>query len=259
MRKKGFSLAELLIVLAIIGILTGLCIAAGQKSLQNAYNLHYYRSLNAVTQAFESYIYTKGHETMPDANGVVRGVNPLGTSGFCNYFSSIVDINVLGKHAKMGISCSIYDDYFNQIEITIPKAKKSSKDSDTAKYSVLYHTGYITSGDYKSSSFAPYWMILGKDAGLYMLDNPRILPFYIETGSVGRVGYFDDDHPEELVMEPITPISYRQAFCLTLDDTSEGSVLSNYTGIKSIYCTDTEPEEKLKGMPIRLLKPRLFN
>ena len=261
MRKKGFSLAELLIVLAIIGVLTALCIAAGQKSLQNAYNLHYYRSLNAVTQAFEDYIYTKGHETMPDANGVVRGVNPLGGNGFCPYFSSLVDTNVLGKHAKMSVACKTYDVNFNRIDITIPKVKSSADPSTTATYSVLYHTGYITSGDYKSSSHAPFWMVLGTDAALYMIDNPRILPVYVDTGSAGKVGYFDDDNPNELVMEPITPISYRQAFCLTADTTSKGSVLSNYPSTLGSYCNPigVSPDDKLKGMPIRLLKPKYIN
>lgn len=260
MRKKGFSLAELLIVLAIIGVLTALCIAAGRKSLQNAYNLHYYRSFNAITQAFEDYIYKRLHENFPDSQGVVTGT-PY--DSFCAHFASMTNENVLGEHGRVTVSsCKTYDTYFGQMEITIPKIKTNDDAGTTAKYTVLYHTGYET-GSHSASGFAPVIFLQPSDAALYMLDNPRVLPAYVDDGLVGRVVVEDGTgtEPKTYSMKPIIPLSYRQAFCLSADTESKGSIFSTYPSFITSYCATSgvTPNGELKGMPVRLLKPGIID
>jgi prepilin-type N-terminal cleavage/methylation domain-containing protein len=102
-RHEGFTLFELLVVVAIIGILAAIAIPAFSAYRADGYNAHAATGLNTLAKAEESYFATNGRYTTDIAqlppynppNGVVlritgvtvqefqaEGYHPLGTKTF---------------------------------------------------------------------------------------------------------------------------------------------------------------------------------
>lgn len=258
MIKKAFSLAELLIVLAIIGVLTGLCIGAGHVCLQNAYNLYYYRTFSAITAGFHDYLYRGKHINKTHVNGVYYGNNP---ATFCLHMNDLgIRDTGLKSDKRVSISCGAYsgNDDLMVMDVTIPKVRQSKEDtSEVTTYQILYGTGFKTTGDFEANYRAPFIMLLGNDPA-QVIDNPNILPVYIDTGVVGR-----KLNSGSSFEETYSPISYRTAFCLSADLSSPNAALRGYGDFYTDYCstsapdgTPSSPVGKYVGCPIKLLVPK---
>lgn len=274
MIKKAFSLAELLIVLAIIGVLTGLCLGAGRVSLQNAYNLYYYRTFNAITIGFHDYLYRNLHINPNQDEGVYTGTNPAGLCAHLGRLGLNATDSGLNLDADIALKCDVYetspgnvDPNFILLKVTVPKIKTlgdKEDDDDRTKdtYQIIYTTGFKTKADddgkYQPNYRAPIMILVGNNK-TNIIDNPNILPVFLDTGVVGR-----RLNNASSLDETISPISYRTAFCLSADLSSPNAALRGYGSFYDGYCkavgvpagTPDTPLPKFVGVPIKLLKPR---
>lgn len=269
--KKAFTFAEILLVLMIIGILVALCIGAGQENLRNAYNLHYYRTFNALTTAFDSFIYLRKHEKTL-ANGEIGPVDDL-RAAFKNYWDSLVEEGDL-MGAKIEFPVGDTDPYFDKIEVTIPTVKTKDNPSGETKYYCVYHCGYMRHDDAtwhksagESSGCGPVLLLVGNDktnyaydsSNLNIIDNVEVLPTYSDNGIVGR-------HIPGETYKPIIPRSYRQSLCAAYDKNDTHTVLNYayYTANTNFkvtnYCGYLSPGEigmsDYLGGTLKLIPPK---
>ncbi len=261
--KKAFTFAEVLLVLMIIGILISLCMGAGQVSLRNAYNLHYYRTFYALTAAFDNFIYLKKHEQTLD-NGETGPVSNLASA-----FQSHLDSLIVNEYDKMGASFSVSplnDPFYDSVTVTVPTIKTKDNQTGTTTYYAIFHCGYLRTayGDKQAgdaSGYAPILILIGSDksGSTYSLsqsntnitDNIGVLPTYADNGTIGR-------HLTGQTYEPIFPRTYRESLCSSVDTSDENSVLNEATDNFNIntYCSGvTIGAEKYKGATVVLIPP----
>ncbi len=273
--KKAFTFAEVLLVLMIIGILIGLCMGAGQVSLRNAYNLYYYRTYNALTTAFDNFLYLKKHEQTDADTGIVLPVNNLALA-FQQHYSDMINSADGTSVTCAGIN---NDPFFDSCTVTVPRVKTRANQTGQDSYYVVFHCGYLRTaytnpytGEVKQagepSGFGPIMILIGnvQTNGTYSLskndaniiDNPSILPAYADNGVIGRRIENGTDVP---TYDPIFPRTYREALCATYDNTDPNSIF-NYLNDNTFfnivtYCTGVSGTgaDKYKGGTVKLLKP----
>lgn len=110
--KKGFTLVELLIVIAIIAIIAGIILGSMSEARAKGRDASKIRSMNEVRKALALYYSQNG--AYPQSSNVVNGMQALVDAGFIPSFSS--DIRYLGTGTSVAGMCSSY-----QIGTTLEK------------------------------------------------------------------------------------------------------------------------------------------
>ena len=272
--KKAFTFAEVLLVLMIIGILIGLCMGAGQVSLRNAYNLYYYRTFNALTTAFDNFLYLKKHERTDAESGYVIPVANL-ASAFQSHYLDMINSADGSSINCVGIDG---DPFFDSCTVTVPRVKTRDNQAGQDSYYVIFHCGYLRTaytnpltGEVKQagepSGLGSIMILIGnvKSGNTYSLsknnanivDISNVLPTYADNGIIGRrIKVAGSDIPQ---YDPIFPRTYRESLCATYDATDNNSVLKypNSTFNISTYCSGVSgtSADKYKGGTVKLLKP----
>lgn len=207
--KKAFTLAEILLVLLIVGILLGLCMGAGRVHLEKAYNLYFYRSYAGLNTVFNDFLYKGKHHEYQLTNSTTLEYKYLGKSGVVNAFNEHLDS--LTQSGRGGIDYAVSQEgtHFIKVLVKVP-ALKSSKNPDGEKieYEVLLTTGYNLAGGTERETL-PLIMI-SNDNGTGIIDSIGILPAFLDDGEAGTYGY---DENGVLKYKPIIQMSLRQAFC----------------------------------------------
>ena len=205
--KQGFSLAELLIVMAIIAIVTAMSFTIAKKGIKNAYNLFFYTGYNGIYEAIGDaidygYDITDGElesndfikhivkilsAEQTDDNSAVKITAPNGISYTIAYDSA---------YTYEGTSGSIY-----KIVMQIPYQKESETASPLV---TLYYFTNLFNG-----ILAPEAEI-NSNNNINLQSRKDLLPFYIDNGSVGRAIEVSDGVYK---YEKTTYYSFRQAYC----------------------------------------------
>ena len=186
--KKGFTLAELVLCIGIIGIVTALGATIAKKSTARAYNMYWaagYQNLyNALAEIYE----TDGQQ--PIANGLAHIFNEDG--GNANNFTI---------ETKNGIAYRVSDynggnDYIIQMRVPQPKTRAN-------------RNGFQVSSFLYSKSGKGELVPLPGNAANYVDLRNRVdlLPFYVDDGKIGRVVNNNNN------ITQIVPKSYRDAVC----------------------------------------------
>lgn len=185
--KKGFSLAELLIALAIVSVIATMGFSISKKGVENAYNLYIYTGYvglaDAISDATDSGLSHSSVNNWPsefiqrindDLSGTISSVD----SG--NQSLLITAPNKISYMIKYSLIQQSDDDTLPlyNIDMTIPSAKKRGASNRMFKftYSPLIMDGLLIPSDIANGS--SYENIA---------DNKLLLPFYIDDGVVGRV------------------------------------------------------------------------
>lgn len=180
--KIGFTMAELLLCLAIVGIISAMGVVATKHSADSAYNLFYYNG------------YINLYNTIAEirSNG-----DDVTIAKLANYLGDKNDNTIT---AKNGIEYTLSSADGNTIiTMTVPQRKTRT---NNGKSTVQFAISEIDDG---------FLIPLDNDICDVNLQTRRdLLPAYIDDGIVGRM---KKDGPNNYSMEKIAYYSYQQAFC----------------------------------------------
>lgn len=184
MKKLGFTMVELLLCIAIIGVVSAMGMTITKKSTDRAYDLYFYNGYINLYNSIADIIAEGGAAT--DINALNAR---LGTEETLPADNIIRTIN--------GVTYEI--DASNNIKMTVPQKKTRT---NSGRATVLF--GYIAEGD---GYLVP--LISGSDVDL---QNRRdLLPAYVDNGIVGRVK--PNASGNYTIDKQIAYYSYRQAYC----------------------------------------------
>ncbi len=217
--KKGFSLAELLIAIAIISVIAIMGTSIAKNNIERAYNLYVYTGFKGL------------QDGIADANS--QGINmasPSEMAGhlynlFTNKEASISPTNGYYKvTASNNIQYNIYTDsdtvndlgtiYYIAMQIPYVKKKDSSTQTvclqyiDSSKTAfALYPVDEFKSSCSTSASFSA------------IQDRIDLLPFYIDDGFTGRYAPdINNNNDKKMKYYKKTFYSFREAACKSRGD-----------------------------------------
>lgn len=247
--KKGFTLAELLVCIAIISIISTMGIVISKKGMDKAYDYYVYNSYKSISSAIGDAI----------SNGYSYDFE---NSDFSKYLQSLFSSQILVFNPDGGNNFALLSlnngvvYKFNKtkeghIRILLPSANSEGRILDFYLDPDHYEYGLIPASNevYNNS--------------LSVLDRIDLLPFTIDDGETGKIvsrlkedfsdfedpAYLDEDH------KTIERYSYKKAFC-NLQATGYDETITDWNNreIKFEISCDAGITEG-KGV-LRLLNPK---
>ena len=245
---KGFTLAELLLCLGIIGIVTALGMTVANKSTERAYNMYWkvgyenlYNTL-AEMQNKESGLFNKSNN---ERNQIAKFLN--------NIFNDKDEIPNQGEadegvvKTKNGIKYEIPDGGVDGsgsfiVKMTVPQPKtRKNPEGEASTYFLATNQGN------------GYLIPLNPEdlgvSGVNLQERVDLLPFYVDDGTVGRVMNNDGNRRK---YTPVTKQSFQNAACnaygsiaINVPDLSPAVAYSNLLkfGFHHMYSEILELEE----------------
>lgn len=241
--KKGFTLAELMLVIGIIAIVTAMGAAITKKSTEKAYNLYYYTGYVNLYNAFTDTRMNDG-KTEPNQHGagdcqiqtnhpVCHLNNLLGTGPY----NGEMDFTIISKN---GIRYQFISDNLitGLIIMGVPQPKTRTNPSGM-NYVVIranINSGNIPAYEYlipvSQSSFAAVGNALPNGTYIDLGERQDLLPTYIDNGTVGRV-LSDLGANANTSYTNIRYTTYNQAVC----SINNNALLRQYNGNIILDCS----------------------
>ena len=197
--KYGFTMAELLLSIAIIGVVSAMGMTIAKHSSEKAYNLFYY---NGYINLYNAIADAKA-ESKDTKTDIMQHVNEL-----LNKDPAAEEINVA-------------DTKYFRIDMTVPQAKTRTNNGQ-ATVSFLYIN------DSYDSLLVP---LVPTDPNVPNLQDRRdLLPVYIDDGTVGRTRKVGNGYE----YTPPRYYSYREAYCRLYDYQNlvvDGNIIINCAGV----------------------------
>ncbi len=198
--KYGFTMAELLLSIAIIGVVSAMGMTIAKHSSEKAYNLFYY---NGYINLYNAIADAKA-ESKDTKTDIMQHVNEL-----LNKDPAAEEINNVG------------DTKYFRIDMTVPQAKTRSNDGHAT-------IGLLYINDEVNSLLVP---LVPNNANVPNLQNRRdLLPTYIDDGLSGRTKKVGNSY--EYTSQVY--YSYREAYCRLYRNQSltvDGVTVINCAGI----------------------------
>ena len=202
--KKGFTLAEVLLVIVIIGVVTALGMLISKEGATKAYNLFYYTGYKNLLNAII--------ESNMEGNTIRTCVNDLlGTT------AELVDGNQVV--ARNGIIYTFENDDTIAMLVPIPKKKGETDANYTVAFRYVENSNYLIPLTQSATHNGPDLQVR-KD----------LLPAFIDDGIVGRNNVINRTE-----WQYRTPrfASYKDVYC-SLNDTIEGVITcDNFTNVRT--------------------------
>lgn len=197
--KYGFTMAELLLSIAIIGVVSAMGMTIAKHSSEKAYNLFYY---NGYINLYNAIADAKA-ESKDTKTDIMQHVNEL-----LNKDPAAEEINVA-------------DTKYFRIDMTVPQAKTRTNNGQ-ATVSFLYIN------DSYDSLLVP---LVPTDPNVPNLQDRRdLLPVYIDDGFTGRTRRVGNNYE----YTPTRYYSYREAYCRLYDYQNlvvDGNIIINCAGV----------------------------
>ncbi len=259
--KSGFSLAELLIAMAIVAIIITMALTISRKGISRAYNMYYYTGYIGISDAISDAL---------NENITISASSDLSNSVFVKHIAKVLSAEVSNcgtgcalVKAPNNVKYKIRRPFFNpldalyyttyyEIRMTVP-SERTNSDSDAKLGS---ETCFYFSP--KSSKFsliipAPPTGSLACDGTVNLQDRRDLLPFYIDDGKVGRLIIpYDIDKKE--FGDPDTSsytrrkyMSFREAACKVYG-TSYLADAVDYFSLTQVLSCDTTPSDPPPGI-----------
>ena len=203
MKKNGFTMVELLLCLAIIGVVAAMGMTITKRSTDKAYNLYYYTG------------YMNLYNAIADAKAEAMST----TNEVMNHVSNILDAtpnrNIVPS-GNAGLSPETIE-----IEMTVPQ-RKNKTNNGQATVKLLYIN------DDENGLLVP---LVPSSTDVPDLQNRRdLLPVYIDDGFVGRTRKVGNSYEYKAPAY----YSYREAYCKLNNNQSltvSGNTVINCAGI----------------------------
>lgn len=245
--KKGFTLAELLISIAIISIISTMGIVISKKGMDKAYDYYVYNSYKTISSAIGDAISNnyKIDDNMENWVPFLEYIRDLFGGSIYDYS---IDLDELYSFIslKNGVVYKFNNTKKGHIRILLPSANSKGRILDFYLDPEHYEYGLIPASNeaYNDS--------------LSVLNRIDLLPFTIDDGETGKIAsrlkddFSDFDAPDYLdsTKKAIERYSYKKAFC---------DLYGNYNGEAIDYaefkidCGSVTPSGK--GV-LRLLNPK---
>ena len=189
--KIGFSLAEILVCVAIIAVVATLGFSITKQSVARSYDLYIYNGYVSILNAFNELLIQNDYNgENKDINPLTEGPNSEGGYDASDFSKEIIDLfrgDIKNKSdgsvtfsTPNGIKYTLKneDDHYN-ITIEVPSQKYYDETTDMVKTTKSYEFAY------KPSEYTFLIPTDGNDTNsiLYRKD---LLPAYIDDGSQGR-------------------------------------------------------------------------
>ncbi|MEI7424772.1 MAG: type II secretion system protein, partial [Candidatus Staskawiczbacteria bacterium] len=151
-QQKGFTLLEILLVIALIAILAGIVIVAinPAKQLADGRNTQRRSDVNAVIDAIYQYS-IKNNGDIPGVDAVTATSQVIGTSATgCDTAASITCAGATTVAACLNLTSSLAPDYI----VSIPKDPSTGSDAKTFYYINKNANGRVTVGSCSAENSA---------------------------------------------------------------------------------------------------------
>ena len=180
--KKGFTIAEILLCLCIIGIISSMGIVATKHSADRAYNLFFY---SGYINLYNTIMELKGNDELANIENLAKY---LGTANN----NTITTINGISYDITFGATGEVLG-----VEMKVPQRKTRNNDG-------------IATSQFRVTEINNITYLIPMAGGNINLQNRRdLLPAYIDDGTVGRV----KKEGESYTIQKTAYYTYRQAFC----------------------------------------------
>lgn len=248
--KKGFTLAELLISIAIISIISTMGIVISKKGMDKAYDYYVYNSYKTISSAIGDAISNnyKIDDNKEDWEAFLIYISDL-FGGSKSEFSIDLDERYSFISLKNGVVYKFNNTHKGHIRILLPSANSKGRILDFYLDPDHYEYGLIPASNeaYNDS--------------LSVLNRIDLLPFTIDDGEKGKIAsrlnednlssfdapdYLDKGH------KAIERYSYKKAFCNIYGTYTNTNNPIDFAVFK-IDCDGEDPSEK--GV-LRLLNPK---
>lgn len=234
--KLGFTMAELLLCIAIIGVVSAMGMTVTKKSTENAYNLYFYTGYvnlyNAIADAVET-----GEDAYPSGlcNGTSPNNTPTSQTQFVRHIAKVLgvneeDIEHNGGSGSFTTNNGIKYTFLNQatcpganaarIYMRVPAAKTRNNDG-------LIGTEFFYMSDIQQLVPTRYT----NNNYISLQERRDLLPAYIDDGKVGRNNSLNRTNWE--YERPIYG-SYKDVFCSIYGTSKNIPNAINCAGVTSI-------------------------
>ena len=264
--KSGFSLAEMLIALAIIAVISTMAFTISKKGTERAYNMYYYTGYTGITEAIAE---------AQNAGQILSNSDPI-NSDFIKYVAKLLTVNVntdtsiedngssYNINARNGIKYSFKrgyvpytptdedgnstgeTQYLYQIDMTVPAVRQKKGDNATvALYYYPQQYGLLIPKAVDEAYIPP----------VDLQNRTDLLPFYFYNAKTGIRVEFSTNKVSDLsdsnVYEKTEYKSFKEIFCAKY-----GSATFDQLNLVS-GCNSSQAEQnKAKRSVIRLANPR---
>lgn len=219
-KKSGFSLAEMLISLAIVAIVATMVFVISKKGTERAYNLFYYSGYEGLTDAFAD----------AQERGLSLEFDNFGTGDFMDHVSRMLVVNPSTDIVKTATSITINARNGIRYVITSGHTPIDSGDGVTRHlYKIQMYVpsvrkaGGATTGVVLFYSPEMFEMLIPNidstqkinDTDLNLQERYDLLPFYFDDGETGvRVlGVENKDETEKVMYKARQFKSFKDVFC----------------------------------------------
>ncbi len=237
---KGFSLAELLITIAIISIITTMGINISQKGIEKAYNYYIYNGYNSLSLAIaDAYSHNYSPCTKEFSEHIVKVLNGISEG------DPDADENTIFKtpnNIKYKLATT------NNKKILITMYTPKAIDSDGTEHNIIKllldpkntHYGLIPATKHSNLNSNTQYLLIFKRHDL--------LPFTIDDGESGKIVQLYNngvlENPSLLSHNKRVIYSYYDAFCNLYGDVKYNETINELVSFNYSSCTKSEPTEK---------------
>ena len=241
--KPGFSLIELLIVMAIISVITVMGLNISKKGVDSAYNLYFYTAYTSMENAISEILIRQGDNAINASN--------IASELGCEISNNIISCKNGVRYSIRDISLTINQTTYNdskEIIIAIPAPRRVGRNQ-------FLNNGIMA---YVKDSDKEFVMPLPPTANelsqvpyVDLMHRKDLIPFFIDDGIVGRVTPNRRNENGELeIFEPRRFYNYAEAFCRTngqaLNDFSSST---NDNNRNVSFCSNIpNPEGAIRGV-----------
>lgn len=213
--KKAFSLAEILISLAIISVIATMGFTIAKKNIESAYDMYFYTGYtglyNAIADANDKGLdYSKLHINSSEIVKHIKDLFNKKVEDSSSSSSSTTTVITAPNHIKYTITRISSNPYTAKIKMQVPSVKtKNSSNKEVTIYYIPEKYNFLIPADDTDTTTT---------TGDYATKRIDLFPFYIDDGIYGKsIQHCTDNTCDKLIDTPEYTkrkyYTFKAAFC----------------------------------------------